>query len=354
MYRREFVTALVAMNCVRTVFGSPEFQGVKFGMCTFSCHRHWAALRSQNTLAKTKFNNASTYYAYTRSLGGQGVQTGLADMNDEQIAEFRRSVEATDGYFESDIRMPTDEAELSSFERDIQRSKAAGATVARACLTGQRRYETWTSRGEFEDFFSLAQRRLTWVEPILRRNQFYLAIENHKDLTAIELVGLLKSIESEWIGINVDTGNNIALMEDPYETIERLAPWAKAVHFKDMAVQPHARGFLLSEVPCGTGCLDLMRIARTLRAANPQLHFSLEMATRDPLVIPCNQDAYWSTFPERKANQLGRTMHFVQSNPIKKAPPSIRNKSVEEQLMDEEKNNSDSLDWLNQHVRTLA
>jgi len=33
-----------------------------------------------------------------------------------------------------------------------------------------------------------------------------------------------------------------------------------SVHFKDMAVQPADDGFRLSEVPLGTGALDLPRI----------------------------------------------------------------------------------------------
>ena len=71
-----------------------------------------------------------------------------------------------------------------------------------------------------------------------------------------------------------------------------------SVHLKDMAVQPDADGFLLSEVPLGTGMLDLPP-ASSPRCArrNPAIVFNLEMATRDPLKIPCLTDGYWVTFP---------------------------------------------------------
>ena len=67
------------------------------------------------------------------------------------------------------------------------------------------------------------------------------------------------------------------------ETIEKLAPYTFNVHFKDMAVEEYDKGFLMSEVPLGEGMLDLKRIISTVRRARPNVYFSLEMITRDPL-----------------------------------------------------------------------
>ena len=107
---------------------------------------------------------------------------------------------------------------------------------------------------------------------------------------------LMRRLGSEHIGVCVDTGNNIALLDDPLETVTTLAPWAFSCHLKDMGVAECPDGFLLSEVPLGEGLLDLGRIVKVLREGRPKLRFNLEMITRDPLLIPCLQDGYWATF----------------------------------------------------------
>src|SRR5206468_9723652 len=101
-------------------------------------------------------------------------------------------------------------------------------------------------------------------EPVLARHKVTLAVENHKDFRADELAGLMQGLSSERVGVCVDTGNNIALLEDPSETARVLAPWAASCHLKDMAVEETADGFLLSEVPLGEGFLDLRGIVAVL------------------------------------------------------------------------------------------
>ncbi len=110
-----------------------------------------------------------------------------------------------------------------------------------------------------------------------------IAIENHKDWTLDDMSALLKAKSSEFLGVCLDTGNNVALLDDPMAVVEGLAPYAISTHFKDIAVEPYADGFLLSEVPLGEGMLDLPRIAATLAKARPATRLSVEMITRNPL-----------------------------------------------------------------------
>ncbi len=51
-------------------------------------------------------------------------------------------------------------------------------------------------------------------------------------------------IGSRHVGVCLDTGNNIALLEDPDVTVETLAPLAVSVHLKDMAVAEYADGWI--------------------------------------------------------------------------------------------------------------
>jgi hypothetical protein len=118
-----------------------------------------------------------------------------------------------------------------------------------------------------------------------------------------------------------------------------------------MAVQTSDDGFLLSEVPLGTGMLYLPRMITTLRKVNPGIVINLEMATRDPLRIPCLTDGYFTTFPERKATHLDAAMNLVKANPPKQQPPAVSDKPIAQVLAEEEANNRQGLDWMNKRCR---
>ncbi len=349
MKRRSFVFALPSLVAARQAIAMTDLNSGRLGICTFSCHRHWEAVRKHET--GIRFQDVPSFYDYIHELGADGMQTSVRGMDLPDVRTLRRQMEMDGSYFEGDIRLPKSKAELSDFEKEVQITKEAGASVARAVLTGGRRYEVFHSIAEFQQFHFEARERLGLVEPILKKFGLKLAIENHKDLTIEEHATLMRQIDSEWIGSLVDTGNNIALLDDPYRCIDLLAPFAISVHLKDMAVQMDEDGFLLSEVPCGTGFLDLRRIAKVLLKANPNIVFNLEMATRDPLKIPCLTEAYWRTFPDRRATHLEAALQQVKANPLKKPQPTVTGKSMLQQIALEESNNRVSLQWMHEQLQ---
>ncbi|MBV9036386.1 MAG: sugar phosphate isomerase/epimerase, partial [Acidobacteriaceae bacterium] len=154
-----------------------------------------------------------------------------------------------------------------------------------------------------------------------------------------EYVKLLKTYSSEYLGACLDLGNNISLLDDPMTFVEAAAPYAKATHIKDIAVTPCEDGFLMSEVPLGTGILDLPRILSLLQKANPNIRFSLEMITRDPLKVSCLADHYWVTLPDRNGIYLARTLRYVNEHKSSKPlptfdhlPPAKRSRAEEENI----------------------
>lgn len=353
MKRRIFITAIPTMiatfsaiDAVRQTLAAVGVKPGRLGICSFSCHRAWQAARDKSALAP--FADAPTFYDYARSLGADGVQTSVAMLDETASAHLGEYVERTGGYYEGDIRLPSKGSELDKFEQEVRLTRAAGGSVARTCLSGTRRYETWRTIDDFNAFHTAASQRLAWVEPILKKHRLKLAVENHKDLTCDELATLMRTFSSEWIGVNVDTGNNLALLEDPLESVETLAPFAMSVHLKDMAVQRYEHGFKLSEISCGQGFLDLPRMVAALSKGNSEIRFNLEMATRDPLLIPCLADGYFATFPGRKATHLDAAMQRVKDNSPKQPSPSIAGKPMAQQLDEEEANNRSSLAWMHQ------
>ena len=117
------------------------------------------------------------------------------------------------------------------------------------------------------------------------------------------------------------------------ETVERLAPYTFNVHFKDMAMEECADGFLLSEVPLGEGMLDLPGMVGTIRRAKPDVRFSLEMITRDPLLVPCLTDRYWATYDDENGGRdLARMLTRIRGRNNPAPLPHISGLTPDERL----------------------
>jgi len=338
MNRRHFITA-ASFAAARSLLVAAGAGASRLGICTFSCHQRWKL---------TKPVDADEFYRYARELGAEGVQSPLRGCEPKTIRDL---VEQTSGYYEGELRLPKSEADLAAFEAEVRQTREAGATVARAVFTTGRRYEAFSTLEAYQGFHKQCQSTLALIEPVLKKHRLRLAIENHKDHTTEELIGLMKSLSSEWVGVLVDTGNNLALLEEPNGVVEALAPYALSVHLKDMAVQGSDDGFLLSEVPLGSGFLDLPRMISILRKANSAIVINLEMATRNPLRIPCRTDAYFSTFPDRKATHLEAALLRLKENAPKGPVPRVSGKPNEQVLTEEEQNNRHGLKWMQETLR---
>ncbi len=333
--RRAFGGALASLAAARSLFAATGARS-RLGFASFSCHQHWKAVREK--AAGVKFSDARSFYDYARGLGADGVQASVRGLDQASAGALRAHVERTGGYFEGDLTLPQADGDWAAFEREVILTRATGATVARSTFTGTRRYEGFKSLAEVREFQRQAGLRLAAVLPVLEKHRLKLALENHKDHTAAELAALLRQYRSPWLGVTLDTGNNVALLEEPAATMELLAPFAFTVHLKDMAVLPMDQGFFLSEVPFGSGFLALPALVAMLRQANPGIAFNIEMATRDPLTVPCRTQAYWAVFERRNDAAVDSLLAQAKQRPPPE-PPRVKGLDMTAILVAEEANN---------------
>lgn len=281
--------------------------------------------------------HALDYLQYAWERGAGGVQATLPSFEPGYVRQVRERAEKLGMYLEIAASLPRS-GDTARFEATVQAAKEAGARCLRVtCLSG-RRYETFSSLDEWKAFVTDSHQRLEQAVRILERLRFPAGVENHKDWTVEEMVPLMRRYGSEWLGVCIDFGNNISLLDDPLETAEALAPFAVNSHIKDMAAEEYEDGFLLAEVPLGEGCLDLLRIVGVIRKARPQMRFSLDMLTRDPLRIPCLTEKYWATMPARGALPLARMLRAVRANKPRKPIPRPSMMAPEEALELEQHN----------------
>jgi sugar phosphate isomerase/epimerase len=278
------------------------------------------------------------FLEFCQSRGACGVQTSLGVREESYIEKLREVLSKHKLYLEGSIALPRDKDDVERFTKEVQSAKRCGATTVRTVLMNGRRYETFDRDDAFRKSHERAVNALLWAKPVVEKLEVRLAVENHKDLQAPELLDVIKKADSSLVGVCLDTGNSIALLEAPERTVELLAPHTFTTHLKDMGVEEYADGFLLSEVPLGTGFLDLPKIVATLRKARPDIHLNLEMITRDPLKIPCLTPKYWATLDDIPGRRLAEMLALVRAKAGKKPLPRIGGLSKEEQLSREDDN----------------
>lgn len=107
-----------------------------------------------------------------------------------------------------------------------------------------------------------------------------LAIENHIDFTAKEILQIIEEVDSPYLGVNFDTGNFARLLDDPIKAMELLAPHTLATHIKDLCVNRSAAvddWYFFSTTPVGEGFIDNLQLARLLKKANYKGFLAMEL-----------------------------------------------------------------------------
>ncbi|MCO5196088.1 MAG: sugar phosphate isomerase/epimerase [Anaerolineae bacterium] len=112
-----------------------------------------------------------------------------------------------------------------------------------------------------------------------------LAVENHIDYTSDECVELLDRVDSPYLGLNLDTGNFLRLLDDPVEGAKKLANRTLATHIKDLKPVKglDAREwYFFSSTPVGDGLVDNQKLAQILYDADYQGFLAVETDSLHP------------------------------------------------------------------------
>jgi len=349
MNRRQALISLTAGGVAMALHTLPaaETRRTRLGVVIYGLGIHqkhdWAG-RHQG------LSPALAFLEECHRFGAGGIQFQLGPKDKPHLQELRQRAERHEMYFEAIISPPTDADDVSRFEEEVRLAKEAGARVARTVIIPGRRYEQFKTLTEFREYEKRGLKSLQLAEPVVARHRLRFAVENHKDQLIAEKLETLRRVGSEWIGLCVDVGNNLALMEDPLETVRAFAPYALTVHLKDMALREYADGWLLADVALGDGLFDLRRMVEVLRAANPAVKFNYETITRDALKVPVNTEPYWATLPGPRTEALKRIAAIARSKPDVRFPDDISRLSIEQQVEAERRNVERSLAYASEHL----
>ncbi len=315
MKRRTFLATAAAS----TAFLSAATPQYRMGVAT-TCY-----------LSYLRPRDAHAFLELCAERGAGGVQSMLP----ADPAKFRARCEQLGMFYEAMLPLSPD---VEAMRSSIRKAKESGAVACRVGALSGRRYETFATMDDWKKFVADARAKITAASKAAEAEKMTLGLENHKDWTLEDALGLMKEFGHEHFGMLLDTGNNLSLLDNPYEFVEKLAPYTTVTHLKDMAWQEHPTGFEMSEMTFGEGQLDMKRIIDTIRKARPRTNMVLEMITRNPLVVPCLTEKYWATMPQRSAVFLANTLRMVRENKPAKPLPRMDQLSSEQRLKLEDEN----------------
>lgn len=172
-----------------------------------------------------------------------------------------------------------------SIEDGIRIADTLGADLAKLSLDIRRPRPLYGS-----DFHPKVMRQLVDVYEeiqeallVIEETGVTLALENHTETFADEIVWLLEEIDHPLVGACVDTVNSVGVLEDPEYAVERMAPYAVCNHFCDHRLDRDQFGMRFHGVALGDGDIDLPKVYETLKEDSPadRITFEIEWATGD-------------------------------------------------------------------------
>lgn len=195
--------------------------------------------------------------------------------------------------------VPAGPVGVEELTRHLHAAEQLGAPVVRCILSrllcGDRR----GFAGGWKAHLSACADALEQVVPLAERLGVAIGVENHQDADSADLLALCRRFESRYLGVTLDAGNPLSVMEEPLEFAGRLAPYLRHVHLKDYRVYPAPNGFRLVRCALGDGVIDFPALFELLDAQEWPVTRSLEVGALQARQIPMLEESWWGEFEGR-------------------------------------------------------
>ena len=243
---------------------------MKIGIDSYCYHRFFGEVYPQQSVPERRMT-LEDFLRRAHELGVDGVSIESCFVPDCGALYLGRVREMLDGFgldrvwawgHPDGLAGGTNPAAYADMIRNLEYARAIGATVMRV-VGSSLRFRREPHAPQLERLARMFSEAVKQAE----RFGIRLAVENHIDFTADEMLQLLAEVGSPFLGINFDTGNFLRLQDDPVTGMEKLARHVLATHVKDLRVRPGVatdEWYCLSSVPVGDGVVDNMRLAQML------------------------------------------------------------------------------------------
>jgi sugar phosphate isomerase/epimerase len=223
------------------------------------------------------------------------------------------------------------DARLGAPEQQI----AQGLKIARIIGASSMRVVlgSFKERPEIARHLESMTRVLKSVRGQIRDSGVRLALENHNaDLQAREIKALIEEVGADILGVCIDSGNPVMIMEDPHLTLEVLGPYVLCSHIRDSAVWRVPEGVAARWVNMGEGNVDIDGWVKKFIRMHPELPVAFEnLPTAQPRIMRVFDQETFQYFPKMPAADLSRYLALAERGKPAPALPQMPGKSRGEQ-----------------------
>ncbi len=218
----------------------------------------------------------------------------LASKDPAHLAKIKQAVKDHDLYIEYNCSLDEefDPRLNETFGSAVKIAEQIGADVVKFSLDIRRPKPLYGSQ-----FHPIVMRQLCDVVdqinealPEYERTGIRLAVENHTETFADEIVWIVEQVNHPLVGACVDNINSFSVLESPEYSDKRLAPYAFCCHFCDNVLIRDQHGAHFIGVALGNGDIDCKKTLQALKEYAPdcfdRINFEVEWAIGDdPLEV---------------------------------------------------------------------
>lgn len=219
----------------------------------------------------------------------------LPDLSEENISRARQYASDQGLFLVADGGIVEDEM----LRRLIPATQALGTPVLRVILSGILGGDRRPLAGKWDQHLDSCMEILKGVLPLAEEYGVSIAIENHSDATSRDLLKLCETLDSDYIGITLDTGNVLSVLEEPIGYATRLMPFLKNVHLKDYTIHPTEEGYRIARCALGKGVVDFPGLMEVIDRHHPDITKTIELGAVHARHVRMLMDDYWAEFPDR-------------------------------------------------------
>ena len=226
-------------------------------------------------------------------------------------------------------------AKLGSVEEQVSRALKAsqifGATCMRCILGGD------SERPQIEMHIDNMVKAVRPLRSRILDSGVKLAVENHGgDLQAREMKMMVEAVGPDVMGVCLDSGNPVWMLEDPHMTLEMLIPYAETSHVRDSAVWKVPEGIAVRWVNMGDGNVDIDGWVRKFIQAKPGLPIIFEnLVSANPRIHRIYDPKFWDNWRQMPAAELSRFLAVAEKGTPKPAVPRAEGKTAGQQRIED-------------------
>jgi sugar phosphate isomerase/epimerase len=209
------------------------------------------------------------------------------DLSQAHLAAVKQSAQAHAVELELNVSLnaPCDPRVNATVEQALEIGHAIGANLVKFSLDIEHPHPASHSSMCPEAMAQMAKIALEFKAaiPLVERYNMKVAIENHCDMFAEEVIWMVQQLRHPLIGACCDTINSLVLMEGIESCVRKMAPYCYCVHFCDNKIVADPDGTHSLGCAIGQGDVDCKRIMQILRAEAPVQLDTIDLEIELPL-----------------------------------------------------------------------